>query len=110
MSINVVMRLECLHCANCFFEAVSLIRPHGSAFCPACGKLFVLDPEIEAMGRLLKEAKAARRERKRRRQELQTMWRCPAAPTEPARPLLTEVLARLDALLAELEETSASRA
>lgn len=110
MSVNVVMRLECPHCSYCFFEPVNLIRPHGSAYCAACSRLFVLDPEIEAMGRLLNEAKAARRERKRRRKELQEMWRSSPGPAEPAKPLLGEVLARLDALLAELEESGARRA
>jgi uncharacterized Zn finger protein (UPF0148 family) len=112
MSTNVVMRLDCPHCAYSLFEAVSLIRPNGSAYCPACCKSFVLDPEIEAMSRLLAEAKAARRERKRRRKEMQSNWNQPQ-PTpapEPQKPqLLGDVLRRLDALLAEME-TSARRA
>ena len=110
MSTNVVMRLECPHCAYSLFEAVSLIRPNGSAYCPACSKQFTLDPEIEAMSRLLAEAKAARRERKRRRQELQAMWSEPAPPPQPQKPLLGDVLRRLDDLLAELERGSARRA
>ena len=100
MSTNVVMRLECPHCAYSLCEAVSLIRPHGSAYCPACSELFVLDPEIEAMSRLLVEAKAARRERKRRRRELQQTWR-EAAP--PPQPLMIDILQRLDEFLAKLE-------
>jgi len=107
MSVNVVMRLECPHCAYCFFEPVNLIRPHGSVYCAACSKLFVLDPEIEAMGRLLNQARAARRDRKRRRKQFQALWRDPPIPAEPAKPLLSDVLARLDALLAELEEAGA---
>jgi len=110
MSTNVVMRLECPHCAYNLFEAVSLIRPNGSAYCPACSKQFTLDPEIEAMSRLLGEAKAARRERKRRRQELQAIWREPAPAPQPQKPLLSDVLSRLDDLLAELERGSARRA
>ncbi len=105
MSTNVVMRLECPHCAYSLFEAVSLIRPNGSAYCPACSKLFTLDPEIEAMSRLLAEAKAARRERKRRRQELLSIWRepVPVPAPEPQKPLLSDVLRRLDDLLAQME-------
>ena len=110
MSTNVVMRLECPHCAYTLFEAVSLIRPHGSAYCPACSKQFTLDPEIEAMSRLLAEAKAARRERKRRRQELQAIWREPAPASPAPKPLLSDVLRQLDELLAELERGSARRA
>jgi len=108
MSTNVVMRLECPHCAYSLFEAVSLIRPSGSAYCPACTKQFTLDPEIEAMSRLLAEAKAARRERKRRRQELQETWSEPAPA--PQKPLLSDVLRRLDDLISELERSSARRA
>ena len=110
MSTNVVMRLECPHCAYNLFEAVSLLRPNGFAYCPACSKQFTLDPEIEAMSRLLAEAKAARRERKRRRQELQAMWSEPAPQQQPQKPLLGDVLQRLDDLIADLERSSARRA
>jgi uncharacterized Zn finger protein (UPF0148 family) len=110
MSTNVVMRLECPHCAYNLFEAVSLLRPNGSAYCPACSKQFTLDPEIEAMSRLLAEAKAARRERKRRRQELQAMWSDPVPVSQPQKPPLGDVLQRLDDLIADIERSSARRA
>jgi hypothetical protein len=111
MSTNVVMRLDCPHCAYSLYEAVSLIRPNGSAYCPACSKSFTLDPEIEAMSRLLAEAKAARRERKRRRKEMLSSWSqpLPAPAPEPQKLRLSDVLRRLDDLLVEME-TSARRA
>lgn len=103
MSTDVVMQLVCPHCSYCLFETVSLIRPNASAYCPACCKSFTLDPEIEAMSRLLGEAHAARKERKRRRQELQSAWRAPLAPPSPSPQMLSEVLARLDQLLADMQ-------
>lgn len=94
MSLNVVMRIECPHCEYGFFEPVNLSKPHRTACCAACGKTFVLDSEIEAMARLLGEAKAARKERERRQQELRAIRQA-----EQQRPSLTEVLKRLDGLL-----------
>jgi len=106
MSTDIVMQLDCPHCAYRLFEAVSLIRPRASAYCPACCKSFVLDPEIEAMSRLLGEARAARKERKQRRQDLQAAWRAPLNQATPPRPdptQLRDVLARLDALLEQMQ-------
>jgi hypothetical protein len=107
MSTDVVMQLVCPHCDYYLFETVSLIRPNASAYCPACCKSFVLDPEIEAMSRLLGEAQAARRERKRRRQELLASWHAPPVQQSPQIP--SDVLARLDQLLAELRAPSKTR-
>ena len=100
MAANMRMRLDCPHCGSRFFETITLIRPGGSAYCPDCSKLFVLDPSGESTGRLLREAEAARRERKKHRRQLQAQWR--AAP-EPPRPNLTELLAALDQLLRRLD-------
>lgn len=110
MSVNVVMRLDCPHCAYSLFLAVSLIRPSGSAYCPACCKQFRLDPEIEATSRLLAEARAARHERKRRLKAMQAEWRAERQPVAKPKPQLSDVLRQLDAILAELDDKAKRRA
>lgn len=97
MSTDVVMQLECPHCAYRLFAPVSLVEPCLSATCPACTKSFVLDPEIGALSRLLGVAHAARRERERRRVAAEAAWRATATSQPPK--TLSDVLARLDELL-----------
>lgn len=105
MPSSIVVSLDCPHCAYRFLEAASLVRPHASAYCPACGHTFCLDPEIAAMSRLLSQAKAARQERKRRRQEIRDLFgpqKPLPAPAPPPPQQLGEVLARLDAVLEQM--------
>lgn len=105
MSSSIVVSLDCPHCAYSFLEAASLVRPEAHAYCPSCGQLFRLDPEIEAMSRLLAQAKAARQERKRRRQEIRQLYGPDAFPRPAQTPQqLSDVLARLDELLEEMKD------
>jgi len=107
MPSSIVVSLDCPHCAYSFLEAASLVRPHASAYCPACGHSFCLDPEVEAMSRLLRQAKAARQERKRRRQEIRDLYGPEKPlPAAPAPQQLSDVLARLDALLEQMRGTA----
>ena len=103
MSTETVMRLECPHCHYNLFEPVRLDKPKAGADCPACGRHFALDPEIRALGQLLKTAQAARCERERRLKELHAL--------RQQKPMLPgDVLRQLDGYIDELAEGLRRRA
>jgi len=103
MSTETVMRLECPHCHYNLFEPVRLDKPKAGADCPACGRHFALDPEIRALGQLLKTAHAARRERERRLVELHALRQ--QKPNLPG-----DVLRELDGYIDELTDDLRRRA
>ena len=102
MSYTARVSVHCPQCEQSFYENAKLIRPGGLAWCPQCERLFALDPANEHTRKALDEAKAARARRRERLAAVRMRWQDPPHPAPNPPMLLSDVLARLDALLERL--------
>ncbi|MDB5540023.1 MAG: hypothetical protein JWQ89_1750 [Devosia sp.] len=110
MTTYALVSVGCPHCRGHFLENAKLVRPGGSAWCPSCEQLFVLDTNNEVMRRTLSEAKQARRRRKERLSERTSRWRdVPPAPAPGSAMLMSDVLNALDELLLRIDGMTRKR-
>lgn len=95
--------VTCPHCDESFLESARLIRIGGSAWCPACLRLFPLDPMQPKVRIALGRARRARARRREKIAVLRRQWAEPAPDSQPPR-AAGDLLRTLDALIARMNE------
>jgi len=101
MTAQALIDVTCPCCGSRFVEQARLLRAGGAAWCPECAQPFALDTGNEAMRKMLKAARDARRDRKRRLRDLQLSWQ--SEQVAERRPSARDALRQLDLLLDQLD-------